>query len=122
MSLFPPFIFETDALTQILINLTDNAVKFAARSEIRRILFTVVGDGRSTEIRVRDFGPGIPRGERRRIFQQFYRIGREMTRSTPGTGIGLALVKMLTEAMGGKVEVTNQTPGAEFRLIFPTVK
>lgn len=117
-----PIQVDRDALTQILINLTDNAVKFAAEGEPHQILIRVMEVGRSTEIRVRDFGPGIPRGERKRIFQQFYRVGREMTRSTQGTGLGLSLVKMLTEAMGGRVEVSNQTPGAEFRLIFPQVK
>ncbi len=73
----------------------------------------------STEIVVRDFGPGIPRRERKRIFQQFYRVGSEMTRSAQGTGIGLSLVKLLMEAMGGKVKVSDRRPGAEFRLIFP---
>ena len=109
---------DRDALTQILINLTDNAVKFAEKSELRRILITLRQDRDSTEIGVRDFGPGIPRREQKRIFQQFYRVGSEMTRTAPGSGIGLALVKMLMESMGGRVQVSNRSPGAEFRLIF----
>ena len=109
---------DRDALTQILINLTDNAVRFAAKSEIRRILISLRQGRDSTEIGVRDFGPGVPRREQKRIFQQFYRVGSEMTRTAQGTGIGLALVKMLMEAMGGSVKVSNRSPGAEFRLIF----
>ena len=110
---------DRDALTQILINLTDNAVKFAGESKIRRVLISLKQLPDSTEIVVRDFGPGIPRRERKRIFQQFYRVGSEMTRSAQGTGIGLSLVKLLMEAMGGKVKVSDRRPGAEFRLIFP---
>ena len=68
---------------------------------------------------VRDFGPGIPAHDMKRLFELFYRPDNERTRSTSGTGIGLALVKQLVAAMHGRVDVRNCNPGAEFRLSFP---
>ena len=67
---------------------------------------------------VRDFGPGVPKGQMKKIFLLFFRSEGELTRETVGTGIGLALVHRLTLAMGGKVDVRNREPGAEFRLLF----
>jgi signal transduction histidine kinase len=54
----------------------------------------------------------------RKIFKLFYRSESELTRETVGTGIGLALVNQLAGAMGGKVDVVNVEPGAEFRISF----
>jgi signal transduction histidine kinase len=55
----------------------------------------------------------------KKIFELFYRPENELTRETVGTGIGLALVQQLAIAMGGRVDVRNCEPGAEFRLSFP---
>jgi signal transduction histidine kinase len=111
---------DPDAFTQIMINLVDNALKFARKAEPRRIL---IACGRQVDgtvlFRVRDYGPGVPRDQMRKIFQLFYRSENELTRETVGTGIGLALVHQFTRAMGGRVDVVNQEPGAEFRLSFP---
>jgi two-component system phosphate regulon sensor histidine kinase PhoR len=111
---------DADAFTQILINLVDNAVKFAAGADSRII---DIGcrqqrDG-SVVFSVRDYGPGVPRDQMKKIFRLFYRSENELTRETVGTGIGLALVRQLTEAMGGQVDVVNRAPGAEFRVVFP---
>ena len=70
-------------------------------------------------ISVRDFGPGIPKAQIKKIFQLFYRAGDELTRESLGTGIGLALVRQLARAMQGDVDVINREPGAEFRLRLP---
>jgi signal transduction histidine kinase len=56
----------------------------------------------------------------KKIFQLFYRSESELTRETVGTGIGLAIVKQLTLAMNGSVDLMNVEPGAEFRIVFPT--
>ncbi len=111
---------DTDAFTQILINLVDNAVKFSAAADSRVI---DVGcqqqrDG-SVMLSVRDYGPGVPRDQMKKIFRLFYRSQSELTRETVGTGIGLALVRQLAEAMGGRVDMVNREPGAEFRVVFP---
>ena len=114
-----PLNLDRDALTQIIINLVDNAIKFSRTAETKKILITVEQAGEEVYIRVRDFGPGIPRRQLKRIFEKFYRIDDEMTRSAPGTGIGLALVQMLARSMGGQVDVRNRQPGAEFSLRLP---
>ena len=115
-----PVQADTDALTQILINLIDNAIKFSKDAETQKIVLTVSQLGNDCYIRVRDFGPGIPSRKLKSIFEKFYRIDNEMTRTTRGTGIGLSLVKMLAGAMGAHVDVANRQPGTEFSLRFPT--
>ena len=80
---------DTDALTQILINLIDNAIKFSKEAESKKIVLTVSQVGTDCYIRVRDCGPGIPSRKLKSIFEKFYRIDNEMTRTTRGTGIGL---------------------------------
>lgn len=71
---------------------------------------------------VRDYGPGIDSAQCKKIFDLFYRVGNEMTRTQPGTGIGLALVHELTEAMNGSIEMVNRKPGAEFCITLPAKK
>jgi signal transduction histidine kinase len=111
---------DPDAMMQILINLVDNALKFAASGEPRRIDIgcAALADGR-VELSVRDYGPGIPRADRRRVFRLFQRLDNEVTRGTRGTGIGLALVERLTRAMGGEVDLVGCEPGVEVRLRLP---
>jgi signal transduction histidine kinase len=111
---------DTDAFTQIMINLVDNAIKFSTGSERHRI---EINSGRNRDnsiaFSVRDYGPGIPKDQMRKIFELFYRTERELTRETVGTGIGLALVHELVSAMHGKVTAQNMHPGVEFRMQFP---
>ena len=113
-------LIDPDCFTQIVINLVDNALKFSAGAERRvvEIASRREGDGRVL-LTVRDFGPGIPKGQMKKIFELFYRPENELTRETAGTGIGLALVRQLAHAMGGRVDVRNCDPGAEFRVSFP---
>jgi len=111
---------DEDCFAQILINLIDNAIKFSKGAATRMIEVSSkrLSDGR-VSIAVRDFGPGIPKDQMKKIFQLFYRPGSELTRETVGTGIGLAIVHQLTTAMNGSVELINAEPGAEFRITFP---
>jgi len=111
---------DPDALMQVLINLVDNALKFAVGHEPRRIDIgcAELPDGR-VELRVRDHGPGIPQADRKRVFLLFQRLDNEATRNARGTGIGLALVERLTRAMHGDVELVGREPGTEVRLRFP---
>jgi signal transduction histidine kinase len=111
---------DVDALTQIFINLIDNAIKFSGEAAAKEIVITArCPDKNNVVLAVRDFGPGIPPVAMKRLFELFYRPDNELTRTTAGTGIGLALVKQLVTAMSGRVDVKNQDPGAEFRLSFP---
>jgi two-component system, OmpR family, phosphate regulon sensor histidine kinase PhoR len=114
-------VVDSDAVLQIVINLVDNALKFAAQASCRRIEIGIrPHDARHLMIYVRDHGPGVERSQMRKIFALFYRPGNELTRETPGTGIGLALVRQLARAMGGDVDVVNRDPGAEFQLVLPS--
>ncbi len=108
---------DPDGFTQIFINLVDNAIKFsdAAQQKVIDISCQRLRDG-SVQFSVRDYGPGVPRDQMKKIFRLFYRSENELTRETVGTGIGLALVHQLARAMGGQVEVVNREPGAEFRV------
>ena len=115
-----PIQVDSDAMTQIMINLIDNAIKFSKGAETKQIVLTISQVGSDCYIRIRDYGPGIPRRKLKRIFEKFYRIDSEMTRTTRGTGIGLSLVKMLADAMGAHVDVVNRRPGTEFSIRFTT--
>ncbi len=115
---------DADFLAQILINLVDNAIKFSVSAENKAIDVACRPEGRGVLVSVRDYGPGVPRDQLRKIFRLFYRYRSqsELTRETPGTGIGLALVRELTLAMGGTIDVVNRDPGAEFRLYLPAAQ
>ncbi len=112
---------DPDAFTQIILNLVDNAVKFSAKAETKQIDIACqhLSDNRVL-FTVRDYGPGVSKGQIKKIFQLFYRSENELTRSTVGTGIGLALVKQLAQQMGATVDAIEKSPGIEFRLIFPS--
>jgi signal transduction histidine kinase len=111
---------DEDCFVQIIINLIDNAIKFSREATEKRIEISCKpGHGNTVIFSVRDFGPGVPADQMKKIFQLFYRSESELTRETVGTGIGLAIVHQLCLAMNAKVEVINRQPGAEFTLTFP---
>jgi signal transduction histidine kinase len=69
---------------------------------------------------VADTGPGIPRHALKKIFNDFYRVENSLTRSTRGTGIGLALVKKFVHLMGGTVTAANnEGPGCTITILLP---
>jgi signal transduction histidine kinase len=108
----PPVRLDRDALTQMVFNLIDNAMKYAVLADERRIVLRCArdADGR-VGVSVRDFGPGISQRQLSRIFEPFYRGEEELTRTTQGSGIGLALVKDLAAAMGASVRGENPVGG-----------
>jgi two-component system, OmpR family, phosphate regulon sensor histidine kinase PhoR len=111
---------DADAFVQIVINLVDNAIKFAAKAPRRAIDVGVRMRGDTSVVfSVRDYGPGVEKSQMRKIFALFYRAGNELTRDTLGTGIGLALVRQLARAMHGEADVIQCDPGAEFLLTLP---
>jgi signal transduction histidine kinase len=113
---------DSDWLTQVLINLVDNAIKFSGNGEQKTVQITTrLLQDKSIQISVRDFGHGVAKDQMKKIFKLFYRSENELTRETVGTGIGLALVHQLVTGMGGTVDVVNCEPGVEFRLRFPVV-
>jgi signal transduction histidine kinase len=69
---------------------------------------------------VRDYGPGIPKREREKIFQPFYRISHKLSDGVTGTGIGLTITRELTRLHGGDLELLPGSPGACFQVSLKT--
>ena len=114
---------DTDIFAQIIINLVDNAIKYAAKAETKEVdLFCQPQGNNRVVFSVRDYGAGIANNQLKKIFKLFYRSGNEFTRETVGTGIGLALVRQLAQSMNAQIDVVNRDPGAEFRLSFIAIE
>ena len=115
-------MIDADCFAQIVINLVDNAIKFSENADNKTIEITSkLTNDNQVLFSVRDFGPGVPKDQMKKIFQLFYRPESELTRETVGTGIGLAIVHQLTLAMDGKVDIVNRETGAEFTVKFSRV-
>jgi len=114
----PPVRMDENAMTLVLLNLVDNAVKYAADGkEIDVRLYRTPG---GVTLSVRDRGPGIPLDEQPRIFERFYRARTARDRNVRGSGIGLALVKHIVEAHGGRLAVDSAPgQGATFTVALP---
>jgi signal transduction histidine kinase len=114
----PEVALDRDAVGQALANLVDNAVKYSAERKVLEVRARVV-DGQLA-IAVRDEGIGIPAPEHGRIFDKFYRVGRSETQGRRGSGVGLALVRHVAEAHGGRVTLQSRPgEGSCFTLWFP---
>jgi two-component system phosphate regulon sensor histidine kinase PhoR len=95
------------ALSQILQNLLDNAIKFSQDSgDVRVRAMTDEEEEETVRIEVEDDGPGIAPAHRKRVFERFYRVDAGRSRDLGGTGLGLAIVKHLADSMGGRVGVS----------------
>lgn len=109
----PGLVLDADrtALETVLRNLLDNAVKACVAGKGSAISVTATrGDGR-VAIVVRDDGLGFAPEDRTAIFEKFHRLGDELRRSTPGTGLGLYIVKRLVELSGATIEAASPGPG-----------
>jgi signal transduction histidine kinase len=112
---------DKEALEQVLYNLIDNAIKYSGNS--KKIKISVESDDEWVELCVRDYGIGIPKEEHEKIFQQFYRVGQELTGTVKGTGIGLTIVKQIIDVHEGKIKVeSTQGKGSLFCIKFPVYK
>jgi K+-sensing histidine kinase KdpD len=92
---------------RILLNLVENAAKYAPEGPIE-LRATRVGEHR--HLAVVDHGPGIPEGERERVFERFVQLDQSSTRRQGGTGLGLHLCRQLAQAVGGEM-IVAETPG-----------
>jgi two-component system phosphate regulon sensor histidine kinase PhoR len=114
----PPTMLDANAFTLAVLNLIDNAIKYAADG--KKIELSLAKENDQLVLIVHDFGPGIDPEEHDRIFERFYRARAMRLKPIRGSGIGLALVQHIARAHGGDVTVTS-TPGqgATFRLWLP---
>jgi two-component system sensor histidine kinase VicK len=112
---------DREKLTQIVINLLDNAIKFSP--EGGRIAMSARRRADTAEIRIEDEGIGIARSDRERIFTKFYRAEEAVRHSPQGTGLGLFLVRGLLAAMGGRIWVeSKEGEGSTFVCELPVAK
>jgi len=116
-----------NAFTLAVMNLIDNAVKYAAEGKRIEVTLTrgpITGgkpdDDERILLRVRDFGPGIDPEEQDQIFERFYRARAVRLKPIRGSGIGLALVRHIARAHGGDVTVSSELgKGTTFELWLP---
>jgi DNA-binding response OmpR family regulator/signal transduction histidine kinase/CHASE3 domain sensor protein len=102
-------------IEQVLFNLLDNARKFSPPGGL--ITVSAQQSGASVTICVRDQGPGVPPGERERVFERFYQLEQPATRNVGGSGLGLAICKAIVEAHDGSISV-DEAPGGGARFCF----
>ncbi len=119
-------LVEQDAFAQVVINITDNAVKFfdqqqindANRQKINFIFRQHPKHNDQIQLEIRDYGDGITLEQESKIFELFYRGGNELTRTTQGTEIGLTLVNELILAQQGEIKVERRELGLAMLLSF----
>ena len=133
----PAIWADAERLRQVLLNLTENAIKFTPVSGSVRLVARITGmDAASSgdlggmvllgarrtgvEMRVADTGIGIPESERMRVFDAFYQVDSSSTREAGGTGLGLSIVKRLVDGHDGSVRIeANQPRGTVFIVTIP---
>ncbi len=126
---FPQRIIETDIqqaitingeqllLQMLLNNLVDNAIKYTPKT--RKIGVSLYRQNGKIVLSVQDNGPGIAKEEKKKVFEKFYRVGNESTRTAKGSGLGLFLCKKIAEDHRAQIKVTdNQPEGSIFTVEF----
>jgi len=112
---------DVSVVEQILLNLVDNACKYAASADDRRIHLDAARTDGAVLLRVRDHGPGIAHDVAGRLFRPFSKSAHEAADTAAGIGLGLALSRRLARRMGATLRVVADTPdGACFELTLPT--
>jgi len=125
----PPLLADQERLHQVLDNLVSNAIKFTARNPSGKrerqglVRITAAHEDRAWRVEVADSGIGIPPGELGQVFDRFARASNAKAASLPGTGLGLSVVKAVTELHGGRVAVDSaEGIGTTFRVYLPAAR
>jgi signal transduction histidine kinase len=111
----PPGHGDGRRLTQVLINLVGNAIKFTDAGEVA---IKAEANNGSFHVSVRDTGPGISAADRAKLFQEFQQADNAITRKKGGTGLGLAISKRIIEMHGGRIWVGQ---GSTFAFTLPVI-
>jgi signal transduction histidine kinase len=113
----PIGIGDEQRLTQVLLNLVGNAIKFTDAGEVRVTAKAVNGH---FAVSVADTGPGIPASEQAPLFEQFHQVDSSNTKAKGGTGLGLAIAKQIVEMHGGRIWVESTLgKGSTFQMELP---
>lgn len=114
----PGVLGDRTMLAQALLNLLQNAAKYGGADKTVRLECSA--ENGFVRLSVGDSGPGIPRREKRRIFERFYRIDDRLSRRQEGSGLGLAIVRHVAQAHDGRVTVRDRAGGgSEFAMLLP---
>jgi signal transduction histidine kinase len=106
-------------LTQVLLNLVGNAIKFADRGEVA---ITAAATGGAITVSVRDTGPGISEADQAKIFEEFQQADSSATREKGGSGLGLTISKRIIELHGGRIWVESSPgQGSTFSFKLPVI-
>lgn len=112
-----PIAGDRELLVQMFANLVENAIRHSGPGT--RIEIKVGNRGDKVVTEVSDNGPGIPPAERERVFQRLYRV--EKSRTTPGSGLGLSLVRAIADLHGAELSLDDNRPGVTVRIAFPAM-
>jgi len=116
----PPVRADKESISEVLVNLVDNAIKYSRDN--KTVTITTGTLGRHTFFAVTDQGIGIAKNHQRDIFDQFYRAPTGDVHTTKGSGLGLALVKKIVEAHDGEIKVESAPDkGSTFTVYFPYI-
>jgi len=104
-------------LTQVLLNILGNAIKFTDQGKVEVVATAIDGN---FNVEVHDTGPGIAEADQARIFEEFQQVDLSSTRTKGGTGLGLAIAKRIVEMHGGTISVTSELGvGSTFHVVVP---
>ncbi len=114
----PALRIDPEAVSEAVINLLDNAVKYSDKS--KEIIINTGKYKDNVFVEVKDKGVGISTDEQKKIFDKFYRVSSGLVHNSKGTGLGLTLVKHIVDAHGGSIELKSEPGnGSIFKLNFP---
>lgn len=114
----PDAVFDKEAMEQVMLNLLDNAYKYSGDS--KKVEVEITTKNQNVIISVKDFGVGIQKKEKEKIFDRFYRTDDDFIQSVKGSGIGLTIVKQIVEAHKGDIAVESSPgKGSTFSIILP---
>ncbi|HEY4200357.1 MAG TPA: HAMP domain-containing sensor histidine kinase [Devosiaceae bacterium] len=111
-----PIAGDRELLTQLFVNLIENALRHGPAGIT--VSIAVEGNSDRVVVTVTDTGPGIPEVERDNVFRRLYRLDK--ARTTAGSGLGLSLVKAIADLHGATIELADNRPGLSVVLVFPT--
>jgi two-component system OmpR family sensor kinase len=116
----PLVLGDVDRLQQVVLNLADNASRIVG--EGGHVVVELSGEGDRAVLSVIDDGPGIPEADLPRLFDRFYRADSSRTRASGGAGLGLAIVRAIVSAHGGRIEAANiPGGGARMTVVLPAI-